>query len=149
MGKTRAIALALLLAVAACAPADGAPTASPPTTAAPPSAASPTAVGPDAPRDCGTWTVEQGEELTPRAGACLGDALRDRLPARLVVTAPTVEGDPITTSYLTRPDGRVEVTTDARRDRFGSRRVERQICDGPPIAAGLPVFGRCSTPQPV
>ena len=138
------VLLALPLALGAC-EATGPETATPP--AGSPTARSDAGVAPDL-TDCGTWTVGQGDRLAAQAADCLRDATRDRRPARLVVTFPTTEGDPITTSYLVRADGRVEVTTDSRRDRFGSGRIERQTCQGLRPDASRPVFTDCSTPQP-
>ena len=139
MGMIRAVPLALLLTLGGCAPADGPTTAASPATA---DSRAPTL------HDCGTWDLGQGEPVPPQARTCLADAVRDRQPARLVVTWPTIEGDPITTSYLVRRDGRVDVTTDDRRDLFGSGRIERQTCEGPPNTNELPSFDRCSSPEP-
>ncbi|MEV4493439.1 DUF4362 domain-containing protein [Micromonospora coxensis] len=144
MAHARIASSALLLTLTACTSAPGGPAASP---TAPAPAGNTTAVTGTV-IDCGAWTLGQGEALPTRAGGCLRDAARDRRPARLVVTAPTVEGDPIVTTYVTRPDGRVEVTTDARQDRFGSGRIERRICAELDVTdRDLPVGDRCS-PSP-
>lgn len=147
MWKRRVVLLALPLALGACDAGGRETAAAPPAGSPTPSQSFIASVAPEL-SDCGTWTVGQGERLAPQAADCLRDAVRDRRPARLVVTAPTVEGDPITTSYAVRADGRVEVTIDSRLDRFGSGRIERQTCQGPVLDAGRPAFADCSTPQP-
>lgn len=98
-------------------------------------------------QDCGTLVLQQGQEVPREAVQCFVEAVTARRPARLVVTLPTVEGDPVTTTYAVAIDGRVEVTTDARADRFGSGRVERQTCTGPAVQDGLPSFATCSSPE--
>lgn len=101
-------------------------------------------------RDCGTLILGQGQEMPADAVKCVVEAVEARQAARLVVTFPTVEGDPVTTSYAVAVDGRVEVTTDARADRFGSGRVERQTCTGPTVQKGdVLSFATCSSPESV
>ncbi|GIJ79108.1 hypothetical protein SAMN05443287_101557 [Micromonospora phaseoli] len=132
------MAVATLLAGCAAQPTPAAgPTSSP--------SIPPTAAGT---RDCGTLTLRQGQELPPDALQCVIEATETRQPAQLVVTLPTIEGDPITTSYSVTADGQVEVTTDARADRLGSGNVERQTCTGPTIQDGLRLsFATCSSPE--
>ncbi|AEV86602.1 hypothetical protein ACWT_5585 [Actinoplanes sp. SE50] len=93
--------------------------------------------------DCGTFTLGQGESLPASAARCLIEAVHAGRPARLAVTRPTVEGDPIPVTYTAGADGRVEVVTDARRDRFGGRTVTRDFCTGPSATPELE-FARCS-----
>ncbi|XVV08923.1 DUF4362 domain-containing protein [Actinoplanes sp. CA-131856] len=81
--------------------------------------------------DCGTFTLDQGETLPQDAGLCLLTASREGRIARLSVTAPTVEGDPIVTVYATRPDGGVEVVEDTRADAYGAQEITREVCTGP------------------
>ncbi|MFR9774804.1 DUF4362 domain-containing protein [Micromonospora sp. MS34] len=119
----------------------------------------PDAVPPDPPQahatrsparpDCGVWTLGQGDRLPTEAAECLDGALRDGQEARMRVIAPTIEGGPITTDYLVRVDGRVEVIADGRRDRYGAGRIERRICTGPVSYTPVPSFPTCSTPTPV
>ena len=57
------------------------------------------------PPSCGAYTLDQGESIPQEAVECMaeggeGSALR--------VTVPTVEGDPIVTTYSTRWDGAIE-----------------------------------------
>ncbi|MEV0153973.1 DUF4362 domain-containing protein [Micromonospora sp. NPDC050686] len=143
MWRRRTALLTLPLALAGCA-------ATRP--AAPPAPAGPTA-GPTTPApdlaDCGTWTLGRSDRLPAEATGCLDDALRDRQAVEMTVTAPTVEGDPVTTHYLTRVDGRVEVTVDGRQDRYGTGRVERMTCTGPVSYPAMPAFDTCTTPSPV
>ncbi|MBM0226848.1 DUF4362 domain-containing protein [Micromonospora sp. ATA51] len=101
-------------------------------------------------QDCGAVSLGQGDTPPPASLRCFLDAVHDHTPARLLITAPTVEGDPITTSYLAGADGRVEVITDARADHYGSGRVERQTCTGPTDDQGHWLsFATCSTPEPL
>lgn len=137
------VALAVALLLAGCA-VQSTPAAGP----TPPPSVPP--VGPGT-RDCGTLTLRQGQELPANAVQCVIEAVGARQPARLVITLPTVEGDPITTSYAVAVDGRVEVTTDSRADRFGSGHLERRTCTGPTVQDGhfLLSFATCSSPEPV
>ncbi|MGR6321414.1 DUF4362 domain-containing protein [Micromonospora soli] len=141
--------LALPLALAACDGTDPAARRSPEVVVARTGSPEPWTGRTPNPADCGTWTLPQGGRLPAGATECLSGALRDRQPARMRVTAPTTEGDPITTDYLVRVDGRVEVTVDSRRDRFGARRIERLVCTGSVKYAPVPTFPTCSTPAPV
>ena len=93
--------------------------------------------------DCGAFELSQGERLPAAAVACLRAAIRDRRPARLEQTAPTVEGDPIHLTYVSDPDGRVAVTTDARQDRYGSGTIERATCTGLLPGEGWIEFAKC------
>jgi len=54
--------------------------------------------------------------------------VRARTVATLSVTMSTVEGDPIRTTYRSRTDGRVDVVTDGRKDRYGPRKVTTRVC---------------------
>ncbi|MEU8818930.1 DUF4362 domain-containing protein [Actinoplanes sp. NPDC048796] len=129
----RRIALVAVLALAACSD----------TAAEPPEVlrlASPGTVV-----DCGTFRLED-RQLPQEAGLCLLGAARQGQIARLEVTAPTTEGDPITTVYATRPDGGVEVVEDNRRDSRGSREVTREVCTGPAIGEYGLQFSQCGKP---
>src|SRR5829696_8290113 len=86
----------------------------------------PAAAGRDAPaaagRDCGSY-LRSGPDGPgiPAAGLrCFTDALGARQPALLRFTSPSTEGDPIPVTFVARPDGRAEVLTDLRRDRFSA-----------------------------
>jgi Domain of unknown function (DUF4362) len=94
--------------------------------------------------DCGTFTLEQGEVLPYSPITCLVEAVEGGHPARLKVTRPTIEGDPIPITYIADVSGAVQVITDARQDSFGSGRIERQTCTGPRAADGRLDFARCS-----
>jgi hypothetical protein len=61
---------------------------------------------------------------------CFLDAFLAGRPAELVVRFNTIEGDPITTVYRTRPDLPVEVFYDATKDKFGSGSWEHYGCRG-------------------
>lgn len=104
-------------------------------------------IGPGA-RDCGTLVLRQGQEVPADAARCVIEAVEARQPARLIVTSPTDEGDPITTSYTVAVDGRVEVTTDSRADRYGAGNVERRTCTEPTVQkGGWLSFATCSPPE--
>ncbi|SBT39027.1 hypothetical protein [Micromonospora narathiwatensis] len=99
-------------------------------------------------QDCGTLILSQGQKVPASAVQCVIEAAGARQPARLAITRPTTEGDPITTNYAVTVDGQVEVTTDARADRFGSGHVERQTCTGPTVQdAQWLSFATCSSPE--
>jgi hypothetical protein len=127
------------LALAACAETDR--TAVTPTI-------SPTAAA-VARKDCGTYGLSQGETVPETAYSCLIDAVDARRPARLQVTQPTTEGDPIPVTYIADAQGRVEVTTDSRRDSFGTQVVTQQMCSGPIARGGNLTFAKCSEPTAV
>lgn len=113
------------------------PAATRPPAAPPPPAAAGTI-------DCGTFSLNQGSLLPATAITCLVDAVKQRKQARLQVTRPTVEGDPIITWYATRPDGIVEVTRDATKDKFGGGvGITRELCSGPVPEGDSVRFERC------
>ena len=77
-------------------------------------------------KDCGTVTLSQG--VSPKAAlGCVLVASRDATPAHLMLTLPTVEGDPVVMSYLVLADGTVEVVEDDRADRFGGSHAKAQL----------------------
>src|SRR5687768_2180925 len=92
-----------------------------------------TAATPAGTVDCGTATVGQLEAPPAAMVDCFVAAARRGEPARLVITRPTTEGDPITAIYVARADGRVEVVTDARLDAFGTGEVTRDLCTDPTV----------------
>lgn len=81
---------------------------------------------------CGEVVLAQGEVLEVAGStqrACLEDALRDGRSATLAITAPTVEGDPIVTSWHLSDDGTLTAVIDSTQDRFaGEPRVTRSSC---------------------
>jgi len=100
--------------------------------------------------DCGTFNLPQGDGLPDSAARCLVEAVQARHAARLKVTRPTTEGDPIHVTYTAGGDGRVEVITDSRQDRFTgptNRIITRQTCTGPIGTLRLD-FAECSEPTP-
>ena len=99
--------------------------------------------------DCGTFDLPVGEGLPDAAARCLIEAVQAGHSARLTVTRPSVEGDPIPVTYTAGADRRVEVRTDLRQDRFGARVVTRQTCTGPVFTGRGLDFGRCSESTPV
>lgn len=100
--------------------------------------------------DCGTVTLVQSR--TPGAGslACFLDAVAAGQSVHLTIVRPTVEGDPIATTYRADRSGSIEVITDSRQDRFGSGQVEYQVCEEPSVGEdGFLTFVRCSEAVPV
>jgi hypothetical protein len=107
----------------------------------PPAAPPPAAAGTI---DCGTFSLDQRGLLPATAITCLIDAVKQRKQARLQVTRPTVEGDPIITWYAARSDGIVEVTRDATKDKFGGGvGITRELCSGPVPEGDSVRFERC------
>jgi hypothetical protein len=98
--------------------------------------------------DCGTYELSQGDEVPESAARCLVEAVGAGRPARLKVTRPTTEGDPIPVTYTAGADGRVEVITDSRQDNFGAKVVTRHTCTGP-VATPRLDFTHCAEPTPV
>ena len=72
--------------------------------------------------DCGSTQVRQGKELAPSAASrsCFERARARGDEARLSLTYPTTEGDPIHDHFLLAGDGRVRLYEDATEDAFGS-----------------------------
>ena len=98
--------------------------------------------------DCGTFVLGQGGRVPDDATRCLAEALIAGGRAQLKVTRPTVEGDPIPITYTTRPDGKLDVLTDTRKDHFGAQRVTRQTCTAPTRPGHLLDLADCSNPVP-
>jgi hypothetical protein len=78
---------------------------------------------------CGEEVLEQGESSDAAARACLFDAYQAGRGAELITTQPTIEGDPWTRYIRVHDNGVVELFVDATRDRFGSGRWERFLCE--------------------
>lgn len=78
---------------------------------------------------CGEVRLGQGDTVPDDAWACLGAGTATG--AELVVTAPTAEGDPITTYYRVGPaiDG-LEIVIDGSADTFGTGEWTHQLCPG-------------------
>lgn len=79
------------------------------------------------------------------------EAVRAQQPARLEATSLSVEGDPIPVTYLAGADGKVEVITDSRLDRFGEQIRTRMTCTEPihPPGGSAISFAQCSEPAPI
>jgi hypothetical protein len=92
-----------------------------------------TATGPrGGPRqlDCGRYVLrfDSSRAGLQEGSRCLLQAFQRAVPAMLLVTQPTVEGDPIATYYAVLGSQRVERLVDATRDRFGLPQWHRFIC---------------------
>ncbi len=99
--------------------------------------------------DCGTFDLDQRQGLPDSAMRCFVDAVAAGRSVHLKETRPTVEGDPITVIYRADAQRRVDVITDSRQDRFGTRIISRQTCTGPVPAPGQLSFTHCSEPTPI
>ncbi|HEU4423569.1 MAG TPA: DUF4362 domain-containing protein [Pilimelia sp.] len=96
--------------------------------------------------DCGTFDLGQGDHLPDSVLRCFVDAVAAGRPAQLKVTRPTVEGDPIATTYRADRQGRVDVVTDSRQDRFGIQTISKQVCTGPAVVEDDLSFTACTAP---
>ncbi len=89
---------------------------------------------------CGDHTMSpKAPEMWMPNRPCLEEALAKGTGAESVVTASTVEGDPIVTYVRVTPAGETEVYRDATQDRFGSREWSYSRC--PDLQSALEV--RC------
>ncbi len=83
---------------------------------------------------CGAIQLGQGEEVPDEAWTCLDAALASGRATTLVVTRPTVEGDPVVLTYRVGGDVRgLEVVTDDSADAFAApqaRGVHVERCPG-------------------
>ncbi|MFI7160481.1 DUF4362 domain-containing protein [Micromonospora chalcea] len=104
-------------------------------------------VGTGATVNCGDHVLGLMDRIPEAAITCFLDAVEAHRPARLAVTSPTTEGDPIPTLYVVGEDGTVEVTTDFRQDRFGGGQgLVLERCTGPEATNGRIMFRQCSSP---
>jgi hypothetical protein len=94
--------------------------------------------------DCGTFVLSQGGRTPEAAYRCFIEAVGSGRLARLKETALTTEGDPIPVTYVGDSLGKVEMTTDSRQDRFGTKNVLRYICSGPTAEQTWMTFKKCS-----
>jgi len=69
-----------------------------------------------------------GSTLNQDGRRCLLDAFERGTPATFVSRLTTVEGDPIVRTYVVLGPGDVRIAHDARRDRFGSGKIELLRC---------------------
>lgn len=95
--------------------------------------------------DCGTATLAQGETPPAAMLTCFLDAVAAGRTVHLSIVRPTVEGDPIPTSYRGYGTDSIQVTVDTRQDRFGSGGLQYQLCSGPTVAEdGFLAFAECT-----
>lgn len=98
---------------------DTEPTAAPPTAPVTVSATHAQFLARDHLPPCDPVVLAQGEAVPPESWTCLDDA-DDETGAELVVTAPTIEGDPIVTYYRVGPAiAGLEIYVDSTKDAFG------------------------------
>ncbi len=93
--------------------------------------------------DCGTFVLQQGERPPTTALECLIGASQTARPARLKMTRPTVEGDPIHETYESDANGQVRVTRDTRQDNYGAQEVTTEVCTGIAVDRGRLTFENC------
>lgn len=128
----RLAALGLAGALAACGSAGVVGDAPGPASTPGASTSASSGTGADTGTDCGEVVLAQGQRLEvvgSRERACLAEALRDGRRATLAVTEPTVEGDPIVTSWTLAADGTLTAEIDSSQDRFGGEpRLTRVSC---------------------
>ncbi|MBX6749916.1 MAG: META domain-containing protein [Micromonosporaceae bacterium] len=95
--------------------------------------------------DCGTAVVNQGDIPPESMLTCFIDAVAAGRTAHLSVVMPTVEGDPIATSYRYHGGGpSIEVLTDTRQDAFRPQELRLQTCEQPRVEEGFLAFATCS-----
>lgn len=138
-------AFALLLA--SCAADAGERTAGPgpDTEISPTAAAAPQAFLDREPLEsCGEFTLEQGEQHPVAASECLNAAMGAG-GAELIVTSPTVEGDPITTWYRALPTGGLETWSDVRQDTFAGEGVSWHYSLCPSAVSSFEDLGECTS----
>ena len=80
--------------------------------------------------DCGVEDQQMGTNLNQDGRRCLLNAFEAGTPATFVSRLTTVEGDPIVRTYVVLGPGDVRIAHDARRDKFGSGKVELLRCAG-------------------
>lgn len=82
---------------------------------------------------CGSVVLGQRDPVgrTEPEIDCFEQAIRRGAGAELVVTRPTVEGDPLIFYYRALPQGTVEYFVDATQDSFGSRTWFDGVCTAP------------------
>lgn len=104
--------------------------------------------------DCGRYEMTPAEPTigpdAVTAQECLVEAFSEGNPARLVVTAPTDEGDPVVFTYTVTSEQVVTVHEDASADEFGPPYVREQTCRSLQSSeVAIPQFGECSEPETV
>lgn len=91
---------------------------------------------------CGEFELEMGEPTPVAAMKCLEDAIGAG-GAELIVTALTVEGDPVTTWFRALPTGGMETWSDVRQDKFAGEDSWRySLC--PHAVSMLYANGECT-----
>ena len=73
--------------------------------------------------------VEEGVELDLGARTCILEAHEAGDTGELISRMTSIEGDPIVRYTRVHANGVVEIFHDATRDRFGSGRWERLVCE--------------------
>lgn len=79
-------------------------------------------------KQCGAEDAGHGERFDKAARACLWDAYGNKQAATFTSTVLTIEGDPIVQSIQIDATGRILVTLDTTRDKFGDQKVTTYTC---------------------
>jgi hypothetical protein len=143
--RREALAIGTLLMLAVLGAA-GCTTARPPSPAAaskPPSPSTSTTSPPQSVIDCGTFATGQSERWPSKGMTCLIDAVGDGRKAKLEVTVPTVEGDPVLNTFISLGTGEVVFMTDFTKAHGVS--VQTWLCTAPKVdkPSGTLTFENC------
>jgi hypothetical protein len=84
--------------------------------------------------DCGVEDQGMGTHLNQEGRRCLLDAFEDGTRATFVSRMTTIEGDPIVRTYSVWGQRDLRIAHDARRDKFGSGKIEYLRCRLVPVA---------------
>lgn len=86
-------------------------------------------------QDCGQADLDLTCSSTPpKEVQCFLDAFAACKPAQLITKQSSIEGDPIFTEYVVRPQGTgcgLELFVDTTQDQFGEKKITQQSCDKP------------------
>lgn len=99
----------------------------------------------DGPVDCGTAILDKDDTPPASMLSCFLDAVAAGRAAHLTVVRPTVEGDPIATTYRADGSPSIQLIIDATQDQFGRGEIEYQTCEEPSVDEyGFLAFARCT-----
>lgn len=95
--------------------------------------------------DCGSYEAGLGAATSEQetANQCLIEAFDAGRAATLVLTLPTIEGDPVTHTFLVTGPGAVRLEVDATKDAYGGGR-ETYTCSGLGQTAGKLAWTGCT-----
>ncbi len=107
-------------------------------------------VGAGATANCGDHVLGLMDRIPEAAITCFLDAVEAHRPARLAVTSPTTEGDPIPTLYVVgeRRHGGGDHRLPPGQEFGGGQGLVLERCTGPEVTNGRIMFRQCSSPVP-